>query len=286
MAIEFDCVNMLDLPAKFARLFKAVITDPPYASFVHENTISAASSPGKLLQPGQQGGVTARDLGFDALDDEERQHLLLLCSQAERWSVIYSDVESSHLLAGPYHPFPGLEYIRTMPWIRWSQPQMTGTMPPQEFEHIVILHSEIVGPRGGRKPKAKHWNGPGSKTAFDERAMRGKDKHPAQKTLDQCLSLVSWYSDPGDSVADWFCGDGTIALACKLLDRECYSCDEDPTCLAISQQRQAFNVERDRAQAQRWLDTDHEPESQQQTGPSVERAWMRYEDKERVQSWL
>ncbi len=59
--------------------------------------------------------------------------------------------------------------------------------------------------------------------------MRGQEKHPTEKRLSQLLSLVSWFSDPGESVLDLCAGSGSAGLACRLLGRDFVGVELDET---------------------------------------------------------
>lgn len=188
-----------------------MIVDPPYAEHVHANAVSAGTG---------GAGVRARDFGFAPVSDALRRTVAGYTAQVRRWSVIYCDLESTHLWRAACES-AGSEYIRQINWVRWTQPQMSGDRPPSGAEAVLLFHRAERSPRGRIKPIAKRWNGPGSLTALEHKAERGDTKHPTAKPLDQLLSLVSWLSDPGELVIDPCGGDGTTPLACRLLDRDC-----------------------------------------------------------------
>jgi site-specific DNA-methyltransferase (adenine-specific) len=210
--VHADVLECLDEIAGLG--FDVVITDPPYSDHVHENMTSNGVVGGSGM------GVHERDPEFEAITPELRDAIALLGSAANRWAVVFSDIEGGHewRLAGESM---GLEYIRTVPWIRWSQPQLSGDRPSSGSEQVIHFHKQYNGPRGGKRPIGKHWNGPGSLTHYYRRPMRGQDKHPTEKPIDLMLDLVSWYSDPGELVLDPCGGAGTTALACRLLGRRC-----------------------------------------------------------------
>ncbi len=179
--------------------FDVMLTDPPYRRKVHRNAVSMSSR-----------GVKTRNLGFDHLSAELRRYTARLAARAKRWSCIYSDVESLAWWRISLQA-AGAQYIRTVPWIRWSMPQLSGDRPPTGFEPITIAY----GSQGGRKS----WNGPGNLTHFAHTALRGEGKHKTEKPLDQMLDLVAWFSQEGETVLDPYAGRGTTALACKILGR-------------------------------------------------------------------
>lgn len=249
--------DALDLDAEFFSMFDALICDPPYSPHVHDNCASVGVVGGGL-------GAHDRDLGFAALTPELRAQIALAAGSVKRWSAIFSDVESTHL----WREAVGqqAEYIRPIPWIRWSQPQLSGDRPCTILEVISCFHAQSRGPRGGFKPTAKHWNGPGNIMpettrellgGLTDRALRGKDKHPTEKRLSQMLSLVSWFSDPGDSVLDLCAGSGSTGLACRLLGRDFVGIELDGAWAAEADCRCKHPLmvkPRDRNDAEEWCD--------------------------------
>jgi len=257
--------DSLSLPPEWVKLFNVMITDPPYREHVHANATS--QSKGR--------GTRHRDLGFEHLSRRARQSVANYAACVKRWSVVYSDVEASALLRWAVEA-RRVEYIRTMPWVRWSMPNLQGDRPPQGFEHILVFH-----PRG-----RKHWSGPGNLISLNHLSVRGKQhqnetKHKCQKPLDQALDLVSWFSDIGETIFDPFAGSGTIGVACRLLGRNYVGFELDPE-WALKAQKRLIGDPGDLDRIVRWLETDSEPVSSLSEGPSLERARKRAQDKENV----
>jgi site-specific DNA-methyltransferase (adenine-specific) len=179
------------------------ISDPPYREAVHRNATS--HSFGKKSR-----GVRHRDMGFGHLTPGLRDWTCRYAARARRWIVIFSDMESiTHWHDGLVQA--GATYIRTIPWVRWSSPQLSGDRPPTGCEAVVIAHGKSKG--------RKHWGGPGNLTHFSQKCLRGETKHRAEKPLDLMLSLVEYFSDAGELVVDPFAGAGTTGLACRILGR-------------------------------------------------------------------
>ena len=273
-------------PSDFAA-FDVLICDPPYSDHVHENCASVGTVGGGL-------GAHDRDLEFDPLTPELREMIAVCGASVKRWSAIFSDVEGAHLWREACASFD-LEYIRPLPWIRWSQPQLSGDRPPTVLELINLFHVQHVGPRGGVEPIAKHWNGPGNVMPLHRRAMRGQFKHPTEKGLDLILDLVSWFSDPGESVIDLCGGAGTTALACRLLERDCLSVEQKAKWANEGRVRANGLGARDHARATEWCETTFTEASEQLEKPPAadgsdrntrERAERRLADVDRVMSRL
>jgi hypothetical protein len=183
-----------------------MITDPPYSERVHRNPISTHTL--------ASGGPAPRDFGFAHLDESLREYIALCASAVRRWSVVFADLQGGTAWDDAMRA-ASVEPIRWLPWVRWSQPQISGDRPPSGAELVLVYHAMTA--KG--KPIAKHWNGPGNLTHFEHKALRGVDKHPTEKPLDLMVALVSAFSDPGETVYDPCCGRGTTAKACQLLGR-------------------------------------------------------------------
>lgn len=236
-------VEILQADARWLRTLgvgaDAMIVDPPYADRVHTKATSARSG---------GSGVQSRDLGFDCLSSELMARIALYASQVRRWTLVYTDVESSHLWREAM-ALAGVEYVRAVPWVRWTQPQLSGDRPPSGREEVLFFHRAAGVKRGVSqlkagvpqalvflescvKPARKAWNGPGNLTSLEHKALRAArgataDKHPTEKPLDQLLDLVSWVTDPGETVIDPCGGSGTTALACALLGRGAIVLEQD-----------------------------------------------------------
>jgi hypothetical protein len=201
MTHEIVHADALWLP-RLAAEFDSMIVDPPYSDVVHRNAVSTGTG---------GAGPRKRDLGFEALSPELFARLCQYAAQVRRWSAIFCDIESVGIWRKGLTD-AGAEYVRAVPWVRWTQPQISGDRPPSGCEMVVLAHAK----HGGRK----RWSGPGSLTHFHQKALRGSGKHPTEKPLDLMLALVSYLSDPGEAVLDPCAGSGTTVLGAALLDRE------------------------------------------------------------------
>jgi site-specific DNA-methyltransferase (adenine-specific) len=189
--------------------YDVLYCDPPFSSHVHSSAVSQSSV----------RGARKRDMGFGHLTPSLRRKTCRMAARARRWVVIHSDMESTWLWRIGLEA-AGCTYIRTIPWVRFSMPQLSGDRPPTGCEAVVIAY----GSQRGRK----HWNGPGNLMALTHKCLRGEGKHKAEKPLDQALDLVSYFSDPGELVMDPFSGSGTVGLACAILGRNFVGAELDP----------------------------------------------------------
>lgn len=206
---------MILLPAEAVKgeAFDTLLTDPPYSEDVHAHPVSCGSK-----TEGAKGAV-ARDFGFGAMTPELQEYLSQCAASVKGYGVQYSDLESGAELQQAAVK-AGAEAVRLMIWTRWSMPQLSADRPCQGAEMLVLTHGQDAGPRGGRYPRRKRWYGPGWLTHFEHCCLRGDDKHPTEKPLDQSLDLVSYFSAPGDRIYDPCAGAGGIGLACAMLGRE------------------------------------------------------------------
>lgn len=237
----------------FASQVSLCLTDPPYSAEVHDKATSAGT--GGFSPTGK--GVRRRDFGFARLGYALRRTVAQFASASQGWTLVYTDIESINRWRITAQAC-GTEYIRTLPWVRWSQPQLSGDRPPQGWEAVVILHA-----MNGRKPKAKSWNGYGELVSLGHeplvhKCLRGSEKFKAEKPLDQALDLVSWFSSPGDLVADLCVGSGTTARACQILGRRFVGTEIDAETHARATGRLASPLsDSERERVQRFVDRVH-----------------------------
>ncbi len=229
---------------------EAMIVDPPYRAWVHDNATSA----------GTDGAATRkRDFGFACLTYDLRAWIAAQANRVRTWSVVYSDVESTNLWRHAVEA-RGAEYIRPIVWERWSQPQKSGDRPTTGCEMLTVFHAQP-----GKKPIRKRWNGPGSFTgahheafpdlegALHHKRIPAGDRHPTEKPLDQLLDLVSWFSTPGGYVFDPCSGSGVAALACRLLGRGYLGAERDPEWAERARTRVHTYGPHDLERMQRWV---------------------------------
>ena len=236
--IQIVHANCQALPIEAFDAFDTMIVDPPYSEHVHRNAASMGTA---------GAGPVARDLGFACLTPELRWRVAEIAGRVRRWSVVFSDFEDAMLWRPVVTQWRKTEYVRLVPWVRWSQPQLSGDRPPTGAEAVLHFHA------AGRK----RWNGPGSLTHYARRCLRGAEKHPTEKPLDLALDLVSWFSDPGESVVDPCGGAGTVALACRLLGRDCVSLEADARWIDVAERRVSLAswLPRDLDRAGEWCAT-------------------------------
>ena len=286
-----DCA---DLAPHFADC-DVQISDLPYRAHVHAAATSQSAA----------GGTRLRDLGFASISATLLDVAALAAARVRRWSLLYSDVESTGNVRETCEA-AGSQYIRIIPWVRWSMPNLTGTMPPQGWEALTVLHS-----KDGKKNRPKAWNGGGNLLCLghdvcEEAApdlpglahtcLRGSNKHATEKPLDQALDLVSWFSNPGETVLDITAGRATTAIACILLGRHFVGAENNPAEYVQATERivkaeQGKLSERDTERLVRYFeackaDYDHIAATKTFTEPAREKAERRMVDARKAASHL
>ena len=259
----------VDLETFAAEAPDVMIVDPPYSRHVHKNAVSQSVG----------GGSRQRDLGFEHLSPALRRRIAGFAALTKRWSLIYTDLESMAWWRISLQA-AGATYIRAIPWVRWSLPQLSGDRPPTGCEMLIVAYGNGRG--------KKHWNGPGNLLSFahsptdcidpigmidtgpgnllslTHTCLRGEGKHKAEKPLDQMLDLVTYFSDVGECVFDPCSGSGTTGLASKLLGRQFVGLEIDERWATFANQRMQVDgysqsgptapilTERDQTRFDRW----------------------------------
>lgn len=269
-----------------------LITDPPYSAHTHANATSTGNA-GR--------GPVDRDFGFTHLSPADREAVCKLAKRIPRWSIIFSDfakgsdefegdpeaqAQAGHFMIEGDAAWRfqmvhfGAEWIRLVPWVRWSQPQITGDRPCTGAEAVLHFHAK------GRK----RWNGPGGLTHYSRKSLRGEDKHPTEKPLDLMLDLVCFFTEPGEAILDPFAGAGTTGLAARLLGRDALLVERDDEWAAAAHYRCNLAdtlYDRDREAARKWAEStaeqaDKEIADKTSTENAIRRANARLADAQRV----
>jgi site-specific DNA-methyltransferase (adenine-specific) len=107
---------------------------------------------------------------------------------------------------------------------------MTGDRPGVGFEPFTIAHIANVKMR---------WNGGGRPALYTCGTVKGADRpdHPCPKPLRLMQSLVSDYSDVGETILDPFMGSGTTGVACAKLGRSFIGIEMEEKYFEIACQR-------------------------------------------------
>lgn len=199
-----------------------VITDPPYSEHVHSRSRRGGEglSVDGSGRPASCSFSRVKEFGFEAMTDELRA----FCGQvfgelAQRWTLVFSDVEMSHL----WRRDIAADFVRTMFWRKLGgTPQFTGDRPAVACEAITACHA----------PGRKRWNG-GGKHGFYEvpivlnRGGNDPRLHTTQKPLELMQQLIADFTDPYEVILDPFAGSGTTGAAAKQLGRRAILVERD-----------------------------------------------------------
>lgn len=208
------------------------ITDPPYTDHVQSNIRSCTT---------HAGPVKVREWAPEFEPLRGYEHVPAFLSHTNRWVLCFCALEQygEYLEAAPNGQRSSKNakgtYVRSWVWRKkQAAPQLSGDRPANSCEGIAVMH----------RPGKMHWRGRGSHAWTDlERSEFGDDesvdnccifgrdrsqkRHPTQKPAALCEHLVEKFSDPGELVADWYCGSGAIPAAALKLGRSVIACDID-----------------------------------------------------------
>ena len=190
-----DCRSVL--PAVLTAC-DVVLTDPAYDARTHAGAMTNKDGSGT-------DGGSKIEMGFAPL--ESVRFVTDLTRVARRWVVAFCALE----MLGTYREEGGETYLRGGFWRRTDgMPQVTGDRPAQPGEGLAILH------RAGKK----RWNRGGHHGYWECGVEHTNRVHPTQKPEALMCSLVSAFSDPGETILDPFMGSGTTGVAARRLGRK------------------------------------------------------------------
>lgn len=118
--------------------------------------------------------------------------------------------------------------------ILWYAKSDSWTFNRDDVDRIPYLAPGLVGPEKaarGKLPTDVWWM-----TVVPTRG-RERTGYPTQKPLALLERIVVASSNPGDLVADFFCGSGTTGVAARRLGREWLLVDENPEAVRITRAR-------------------------------------------------
>ena len=196
-----------------------LITDPPYSEYVHGKSRRGGADAPPLDGSGKSTACSfsrVKEFGFDAMTEALMMNVTeWVRGHVRRWSLVFSDVESSHLWRDDFVTCAGLDYVRTGAWVKiGATPQFTGDRPAVGFEAITICHQK------GRKK----WNGGGSHAVWSYPIVLNSGRndprlHTTQKPEPLMVELVRLFTDHDEVICDPFMGSGTTLAAAKRLGR-------------------------------------------------------------------
>jgi site-specific DNA-methyltransferase (adenine-specific)/adenine-specific DNA-methyltransferase len=140
-------------------------------------------------------------------------------------------------------------------WARNHDTILFYTRDPSDFtfHKAYVPHLPGYRRRGGKEgpghPIEDVWNGsPAEHALSGEESLDSiqiksfsseKTGYETQKNESLLRRIVQASSDPGDLVADFFCGSGTTLVAAERLGRRWLGCDQNPAAVDITRERLA-----------------------------------------------
>lgn len=202
-----DCRLLLGDSSKIIPLLDevdAVITDPPYEAEAH--TLQRRAMRGKKLKN--------EPLPFSAITEDQRlffgESIPKIC---KGWIVLFCQIEAVVKWKDSIEN-GGAKYKRACIWVKPDgMPQFSGDRPGMGYETIVTLWSGK-----GRSV----WNGGGRNGVFtfNKQESQGKAPHPTTKPMLLMKTLVSLFSNQGETVLDAYMGSGSTGVACAKSGRK------------------------------------------------------------------
>lgn len=206
-----------------------VITDPPYSGHTHDKQWIGAA----LTADAKPRVSTAhKELGFDPITPDEMLKLCVaLSAWVNRWTLIFSDIESISDWREAVERSPELEYVRACIWDKVdSAPQFTGDRPAASAEAFICAH----------RPGRKRWNGGGRRNVFRHAVnglAKGAKPHPSTKPLALMRELVYLFTDRHEVILDPFLGSGSTLVAAKTLGRNGIGIEKDERWCEVAAKR-------------------------------------------------
>jgi site-specific DNA-methyltransferase (adenine-specific) len=124
--------------------------------------------------------------------------------------------------------------------IYWYAKGPTWTFNREQIDRLPYMAPGLVTPE-----KAKRGKLPTDVWWMTIVPTSGKERtgYPTQKPLQLLERIVTASSNPGDLVADFYCGSGTAAVAAQKLGRRYLAVDSNQEALTIAERRLQINVE-------------------------------------------
>lgn len=226
-----DCREILPLLPKV----DAVITDPPYDEEAHAAGRRVLSH-GVSRKTTTERKVDVSALPFAPLTVADRRAVVRWSARNCRgWILAFCQIEAvgdwrTDMVASR------IRWRRAMVWVKPdSSPQLSGDRPAQGHESIVA---------GWCGAGRSVWNGGGKRGVFvmnkhDAGNGHGgaSNEHETQKPLHLMSSLVSLFTQPGDSIADFFAGSGSTGVAAVQAGRSFIGIEREPKYFDIACRR-------------------------------------------------
>lgn len=203
-----DCRDILPTLGKVDQ----TISDPPYEAVMQNKW-------GVLSRNAPSSSVKYNEIGFSAIDDIRDEVAKAIIDATSGWAILFCMAEGVRAWRDAIEA-SGARYKRAMVWVKPdAMPQFNGQGPSTGHEMMVAAwcgegHSS--------------WNGGGRPGVFTYNKNTPNSVHPTQKPLPLMKSLVSLFSNEGQTICDPFMGSGTTGVAAVELGRKFIGIEADP----------------------------------------------------------
>ena len=206
------------LPALIDNSIDHTITDPPFETHTHEKRRRI-----------KKKRVIHRDMGFDAMDSEQR---VIVASEIVRvtrgWALIFCEDTAIKLWQDALIDSGAKRWVTCI----WTKPNasanFTGMGPAQPCEHFVCVWC------GGGK---QTWNGGGKVGRYHYAIDKYNRKHHTEKPLELMEQIILDFTMPGQLVCDPYMGSGHTLVAAKKLGRKYIGWEIDPKPYKVADDR-------------------------------------------------
>lgn len=201
-----------------------VITDPPYAEYVHKNSRSNRKG-------SAHGEIDFMHFTEDKLLESFRE----MGRITKSWVV--STMDHRHSVPMENNPPEGLRLMRIGVWVKNNpMPALNADRPAHGWESIAYLH---------RADKKSSWNAGGKHGNYVSN-LATPTGHPTPKPVKMFSSFVERFSNPNDLIFDPFAGGGTTLVAAHSMGRRAIGVELDEKYCEIIAKRlsqQSFDLE-------------------------------------------
>lgn len=200
-----DCTSREDVAALTENgKAELLLTDPPYEIKADKGFSGAGGFDGK-------GKPIERRHYKDDWDSERPGKATFeMLLQATKQAIIFGGNFFTDFLPVGNH------------WLVWNKHNTMPTFSDAELAWTNIKRNSV-------KLYDIEWNG-----------LIGKEKerfHPTQKPVKLFADIIGDYTDPGETVLDFFGGSGSTLIACEQTGRKCYMMELDPHYIDVIIQR-------------------------------------------------
>lgn len=232
-AIRSECVDLIYI-------------DPPFGT----GSLQQINSTAFEVVPGYGDYLTGKDYLYDLNVRLQEMHRVLKPAGSIYVHIDWRNVHYIRLLleqifakgtfvneiiwAYDYGGRPKDRWPKKHDTLLWFAKSDCWTFNYNEIERIPYMAPGLVGPEKaaiGKLPTDTWW------MTIVPTNSKERTGYPNQKPEKLLERIISACSNPGDLVADFYCGSGTTGVVAKRLDRDYLLVDSNPTAVEITEAR-------------------------------------------------